>query len=82
MKIDECLVDEIKDLWSKGVHTRGCCCGHGKMSGYIEVERTDIPKMLELGYDVFTEKEENMFDTFIPKSKCHCKLTSNIIVAK
>lgn len=72
MKVDECLVEEIKDLWRMGIHTRGCCCGHHKQSGYIEVERTDIPKMLELGYEIFTEKDENQFDTFKPKSKCHC----------
>lgn len=73
IEIDDCLVDEILHLWDIGIHTRGCCCGHQKQSGYIEVERTDIPKMLELGYKVYKGKEYNQFDTFIPKSECHCK---------
>lgn len=71
IQIDNCLADEIDSLWSMGIHTRGCCCGHKKQFGYIEVERTDIPKMLELGYEVCKELEQ--FDTFYPKSKCYCK---------
>ena len=26
--IDNCLIEEIKDLWSKGIQTKSCCCGH------------------------------------------------------
>lgn len=71
IEIDDCLVEEIKDLWNKGIHTSGCCCGHkGKFPAWISVEHTDIPKMLDLGYKMFI----NEFGTveFIPKSKCKC----------
>ena len=72
LDIDNCLVDEIKKLWDAGIHTRGCCCGHNKLGGYIEVERTDIPKMISLGYEIYKGKKINYFDTFVPKSKCLC----------
>lgn len=78
LEIDDCLVDEIKSLWDIGIHTRGCCCGHNKLDGYIEVERTDIPKMINLGYEIYKGKKINYpdtymyFDTFVPKSKCLC----------
>lgn len=73
IEIDDCLVNEIVGLWLMGIHTRGCCCGHNKLTGYIEVERTDIPKMIAHGYKFFTEKEYNDFDTFVPKSECKCE---------
>ncbi len=77
--IDDCLVKEIKHLWRLGIHTRGCCCGHKKLKGYIEVERTDIIKMIKLGYQFYEDDVEkrfinNNFDRFIPKSICHCEI--------
>lgn len=48
--IDSCIVDEIRELWSKGIRTCGCCCGHGYNLGYIEVEDEDIEKMEQMGY--------------------------------
>lgn len=74
LDIDNRIVDEIKGLWNIGIHTRGCCCGHNKLGGYIEVERTDIPKMINLGYEIYAGEEANTyFDTFVPKSKCFCE---------
>lgn len=35
--VDECLGDEIESLWNKGIRTAGCCCGHGKYLGFINV---------------------------------------------
>lgn len=48
--IDTCIVQEIKDLWAKGIRTTGCCCGHNIHIGFVGVIQEDIPKMLELGY--------------------------------
>lgn len=33
--IDACLVPALIALWSAGVKTSGCCCGHGSGSGVI-----------------------------------------------
>ena len=74
LDIDDCLVKEIKHLWRLGIHTRGCCCGHQKLKGYIEVERTDIIKMIKLGYKFYEQDDENNFDRFIPKSICNCQI--------
>lgn len=75
LEIDECIAKEIQELWAQGIHTLGCCCGHGK-KGFIQVERTDFAKMLELGYEWYTDYPEDMggkdrLDAFIPKSMCN-----------
>ena len=67
--VDECLVDEIKSLWSSGIITTGCCCGHNQMAPYIGVIERDIPRMRLLGYVnsphlLEPEREDN----FYPKS--------------
>jgi hypothetical protein len=68
--IDKCLVEEIKYLWSLGITTTGCCCGHNKIDGFIGVNFDDIPKMKSLGYSVkFNEIRPNDEDSFYPKTK-------------
>lgn len=74
LNIDECIANEIQELWNYGIHTKGCCCGHGKDTGFIQVERTDIKHMLDLGYEWYIYPNDNSrFDAFIPKTKCKCK---------
>lgn len=48
--VDACLAEEIEELWSKGIRTTGCCCGHGKHIGNICVGYECIPVMKDLGY--------------------------------
>lgn len=48
--IDNCILDEIKGLWEKGIQTTNSCCGHNKLPGEIIVVEEHIPRMLELGY--------------------------------
>lgn len=50
--VDTCLKSEILDLWSKGISTTGCCCGHNYLPPYIGVIDSDINKMLNMGYEV------------------------------
>ena len=69
ISVDDCLADEIEGLWGVGVRTTGCCCGHGKTSGSIGVEKVDIPTMIKLGYKPLNGK----VDMFSPKSKCTCE---------
>ena len=49
--VDGCLIGEINRLNNDGIKTIGCCCGHGKKQGYIQVVPEFVPKMLELGYE-------------------------------
>ena len=74
--VDECLADEIENLWNKGIRTSGCCCGHGKYLGFINVcQDDDIEKMEHLGYQHYIFEDdfggEKRKDTFIPKSYGH-----------
>ena len=73
--VDECLANEIEDLWNKGIRTTGCCCGHGKFLGFINVNENDREKMEQLGYQYYIFDEnfggEKRKDTFIPKSYGH-----------
>lgn len=68
--VDKCLLEEVKSLVDLGVITLGCCCGHGKVPGYIQVESDyqSISKMNELGY----KRLWNPFGsiTFLPKTQC------------
>ena len=67
--VDRCLENEIKHLWSLGIITTGCCCGHNVLDPYIGVSFDCIVKMKELGYQVrFNNNRPNDEDSFIPKS--------------
>lgn len=61
--VDKCLEKEIKYLWSLGITTIGCCCGHNKIDGDIGVILNDVEKMIDLGY-----KEQYFENSFAPKS--------------
>ena len=51
--VDACLEREIKALWSEGITTTGCCCGHNKPGhSYIGVLEKDVPWMKAMGYKV------------------------------
>ena len=70
--IDACLADEIQSLWDVGIHTTGCCCGHGIDDGFIQVIDDDMEKMMELGYEHYIyQDDKNRKDAFIPKTKNH-----------
>lgn len=49
--VDKCLVKEIKELNEMGIKTIGCCCGHRRLQGFIQVQRNYVSKMKELGYE-------------------------------
>lgn len=73
--VDACLADEIEYLWSLGIRTTGCCCGHGAILGFIEVVQEDISKMERMGYVHYIYETEvggaERKDAFIPKSYGH-----------
>lgn len=70
--IDACLAYEIQKLWDSGIHTTGCCCGHGTNNGFIQVIDDDIVKMEKLGYEHYIyPNDKDRLDAFIPKSKNH-----------
>lgn len=69
--VDACLKDEVLYLWSLGITTTGCCCGHNKGPEYryIGVDDKDIQRMKDMGYvvqpnNIYPERE----DGFVPKS--------------
>ena len=63
--IDNCLVEEIKTLWNKGIQTTSSCCGHNIAPAVISVIDKDINKMERLGY-----KHLSNYDVcdFIPRN--------------
>lgn len=62
--IDNCLVEEIKNLWNKGIQTTACCCGHNIAPAVISVIPEHIKKMDKLGY-------ENFCDWSFKKARTH-----------
>lgn len=69
MGIDKCIASEIKYLWSFGIKTTGCCCGHNTQKGYIGVIDKDKEIMKKGGYKVRFNMD-NLSDerNFVPKS--------------
>lgn len=57
--IDKCIDEEVKYLWSLGITTTGCCCGHNKVNPYIGVLDEDFLRMKELGYVALTDNESS-----------------------
>jgi hypothetical protein len=49
--VDGCLVSEINRLNNLGIKTIGCCCGHGRKQGYIQVSPESIEDMKNFGYE-------------------------------
>lgn len=70
ISIDSCLQEEIYDLLFKhNIETIGCCCGHGKKIGYIQVAENCVVKMYKLGYTKRpVEKNGQGVNCFVPKS--------------
>lgn len=69
--VDACISDEIEYLWSLGISTTGCCCGHNiePIFAFIGVIGEDIPKMISLGYEFqVNETDLTRKDSFKPKS--------------
>ena len=58
VSIDNCILGEIKSLWSKGIKTTGCCCGHNYLLPFIGVEQEHYNTMRSLGYH---EIKDNQF---------------------
>lgn len=73
--VDECLANEIEFLWSRGIKTTGCCCGHGISLGFIQVREEYIEVMEYLGYVHYIYPEKfggtDRKDAFIPKTYGH-----------
>ena len=69
IQVDKCLVNEVKELWSKGIHTLASCCGHNKVEGFISVIDSDIPRMKAMGYEVkYNNCRPGDEDSFHPQS--------------
>ena len=48
--IDRCILEEIQDLWAKGIRTYGSCCGHNHSPSMVNVHADDDVAMLSMGY--------------------------------
>lgn len=71
VSVDACLAGEIRHLWSLGIVTTGCCCGHNRAGGfpYIGVGEAWIPAMKALGYEVAPNPARpGDEDSFYPRS--------------
>jgi len=81
--VDGCLVGEINKLNNAGITTIGCCCGHGKRQGFIQVSQDCTDKMLDMDYvQIKIDDYGNGKWCFIPKTKLpsipNCDIVRNI----
>jgi hypothetical protein len=65
--VDSCIIDEIKHLWSLGIVTLGCCCGHNTIQSMVNVADRNIQQMLDMGYTQ-NHPDPTRKDTFRLKS--------------
>lgn len=66
---DKCLATEVRILNDMGIKTVGCCCGHRKAHGYIQVASEYVERMKELGYQQLPEAYNGYGKwCFVPKS--------------
>ena len=66
---DKCLATEIRMLNDLGIRTIGCCCGHMRTQGYIQVEQNSVFLMEMLSYQQLPEAEDGSGKCcFAPKS--------------
>jgi hypothetical protein len=64
VSIDKCIVGKIKELWSQGIITHGCCCGHhGILPRMVNVADESIQKMIDMDY-VMNHPDKTRRDTF------------------
>lgn len=59
ISVDKCCIPELVELWSNGVTTVGCCCGHGIVSGMINIKPSDFERAIELGFTKYIFKDSN-----------------------
>jgi hypothetical protein len=72
--LDRCIAEEVMALWTLGITTTGCCCGHGKVPPYIGVIDEDIGRMKGMGYVVkpnHNPGRESDQDSFYPMGARH-----------
>ena len=68
VSVDAEIVDEIKELWDKGIYTTGCCSGHPD-GAYIGVTDDCVCMMEMLGYKhLYNPHDGDNQKTFLPKS--------------
>ena len=73
--VDRCMVSRIIDLWKAGIRTYGCCCGHGDISGFINIDEADFEKAMELGWEQYHfEDQPDRKDTIFAKKSYPCDL--------
>ena len=62
IRVDKCIAKEIEHLWSLGVVTLGCCCGHGRHLGFINVDEKSVPlmKIIFLRKNLVERKEKTL----------------------
>lgn len=67
--VDNCLSKEIEFIWSLGIVTTGCCCGHNFKCPYIGVRGEYSETMKKIGYKVqYNPFDPNNDNEFYPKS--------------
>ena len=65
--LDACIAPQVEWLWSQGISTTGCCCGHGGSDPYIGVIEADILRMLTMGFKIAPNPlDPNRRDSFYP----------------
>lgn len=67
--IDSCIVPLILALNDAGIHTSGCCCGHGKSDGSVILHDGT-----EINIDIYTGKIKQMETKSFTLTEHQCEM--------
>lgn len=48
--VDSCIAPLIQQMNNQGIITVGCCCGHGKDVGWVQIDSISEPLLAQHGY--------------------------------
>lgn len=49
--VDACIADLVQEMNNRGIITTGCCCGHGKDTGWVQIDPISEDLLIRYGYN-------------------------------
>ncbi len=50
MGVDSCIADYVQKMNDQGIHTLGCCCGHGEYPAMVTIDINSTALLDAYGY--------------------------------
>jgi len=64
VSIDRCIKDVMANLWTYGIQTLGCCCGHGERNPSIVINSAYSDKEIKYISDLIADVDDRLWDIY------------------